>query len=118
MKRDFDLIRKILLTVENRSHEEQGNPIKIEGYTEEEISYNVKLLHEAGYVNAIDASNMDGLCWRPSSLTWRGHDFLDAARENSRWETAKKIVKEKAGTVTLAALQEVLVSLMKRAIGL
>jgi hypothetical protein len=52
----------------------------------------------------------------PRRLTWLGHEFLDAAREDLRWGQAKRLVLEKTGSVSFATLQQVLVELMKRSL--
>jgi hypothetical protein len=36
-----------------------------------------------------------------SRLTWEGHEFLDAARDEKRWKKAMSTVKEKGGTITI-----------------
>jgi hypothetical protein len=52
-------------------------------------------------------------------LTMNGHDFLDAARDETRWHKAMKIVDEKGGNaVTIGVLVQLLSTLMKQALGL
>jgi hypothetical protein len=53
-----------------------------------------------------------------SRLTWDGHEFLDVARDDSRWNQAQSIAKVKAGSVTMEVLKEILAELMKKALGL
>lgn len=67
MKRDMELIRKILL--ETESGNQHLESIQIDGYEDGLVRHAVWLLENAGYVNA-----------RANSLTWAGHDFLDAVR--------------------------------------
>lgn len=47
------------------------------------------------------------------SLTWDGHEFLEAARDDSLWEKAKRLVLEKTGTLTFEALKLALMEAMK-----
>jgi hypothetical protein len=56
--------------------------------------------------------------WRLSHLTWAGHDFADAARDDSRWAKATAVVKERAGTVTFDVLKQVLANLIKVGLGI
>jgi len=56
--------------------------------------------------------------WRPTCLTWEGHNFLDAAREESRWKKAMTVIKDKAGTVSFEIVKQVLVSMAKEQLGL
>ena len=51
-------------------------------------------------------------------LTMTGHDFLEAARDNTRWNKAKKIINEKGSTITIGVLTQLLTALMKESIGL
>ena len=117
MKRDMDLARLILLEIEDRSWDETGRPLKIDGYSDESVSYQIKLMGEAGLIKTRDFSSGSGLCYLPGSLTWFGHDFLDAARQESRWKQAMSLVREKAGTVTFEIVKEVLVALARSQLG-
>ncbi|MGH7137033.1 MAG: DUF2513 domain-containing protein [Pirellulales bacterium] len=53
-----------------------------------------------------------------TALTWSGHEFLDAARDEGRWTEAKRLTKEKAGSITMAALTQILTRLMTQALGM
>lgn len=119
MKRDMDLIRQILLTIEAHSKPNEWVPtiFGIDEHTPEEISYHIKLLTQAGLIEATDVSTMSKFKWQATCLTWAGHEFLDAAREEGRWEKAKKLVLEKTGTLSFEALKVVLTDLIQRALG-
>ena len=52
------------------------------------------------------------------NLTWEGHEFAEAARDETRWEKAMGIVTEKGGAITIDVLKNLLSSLMKAALGL
>ena len=94
MKRDMDLIREILLQVEARPTVTGIDLVEIPGHEQEEISYHVKLLADAGFLEAHDLRTMarDGFRYAPSALTNAGHDFLDAARNKAVWaKTMEKI---------------------------
>jgi DNA-binding transcriptional ArsR family regulator len=118
MKRNMDLARLILFEIEKRSWEETLRPLSIDGYSDEDVSYQIKLLKEAGLIKARDFSSGSTLRYVPGSLTWLGHDFLDAARQESRWKQAMSLVREKAGSVTFEIVKEVLVAIARRQVGL
>ncbi len=99
MKRDMDLVRKILLDVEE-SDEWRHSAVTIERLDDEMVSYHVKLLHQAGLIEAVDKTSLGTLCWHPTTLTWDGHEFLDAARDESRWGTAKNTLLSKVGVLS------------------
>jgi hypothetical protein len=112
----MDLARAILFALEKCEKPWGMHEFEIEGATAEQISYHVKLLHQAGLIEAHDASSLNQFKWYPSSLTWAGHEFLDAARDNSRWNRAKKIAADKGGHLTFEVLRELLLQLMRQTI--
>lgn len=64
------------------------------------VSYHVCLLQEAGLIHAIDFLSNDGTCWRPTRLTFAGHEFLDSVRDPKVWDYAKGVA-DKAGSHAL-----------------
>ena len=119
MRRDMDLVRKILLRVESDAEGLDPIGLSIEGYSEEQVGYHCYILGQSGLVDVIDTTSMRSTS--PSaairSLTWAGHDFLDAAREPSRWQQAKDVV-EKLGGGSFAIWTSVLTSLVAKNLGL
>lgn len=115
MKRDMDLCRKILEAVEQAPTSIGFVEIEIEGYSADEISYNVLLLQEAGLLTAIDITGMSSSVqeMKPERLTWEGHEFLEAARNETRWKRAKDIIQEKGGGAVFEVVKAVLIDLMK-----
>lgn len=53
-----------------------------------------------------------------TNLTWEGHEFAEAARDERRWKNAMGIVAERSGNITLDVMKQLLVSLMKGTLGL
>lgn len=113
MKRDLELIRRMLLTME--AFEQFDSPsvwpalVEACGAPEDVLEYHVILLHEAGLIDAIDlGSGDDGPSWVPMRLTWDGHEFLDAARSETVWGKAKKIVAEKGVGMSFDVLKALL----------
>jgi hypothetical protein len=115
MIRDWDLIRKILLQIEDH----RGGPItaapKIENYTDDEISHALTIMKEAKFIDATETKRPGSRypVIIPTRLTWEGHDFLDAARDDDRWNKAKKIITDNmGGNVPFDVLNTILLSLM------
>jgi Hypothetical protein (DUF2513) len=52
----------------------------------------------------------------PTRLTWDGHEFLDAARDDTRWQKAKRYIVEKGSGLSFEVLQGVLMKLMTDAL--
>jgi hypothetical protein len=119
MKRDLELIRKMILAIED-APSGWAPVLKFEGYTDAQFGYHAYLLLDAGFARGQDASTIGGEGPEGfiSSLTWAGHEFAEAARDETRWRKALGIVQEKGGTVTIGVLTQLLVSLMKGALGI
>lgn len=114
MTRDMDLVRLILIEIEKHPHVSTRMNLSIDGFSEDAVSYHVKILSQAGLIEATQMSNApkDSI-WIPISLTWEGHEFLDAAKDDTRWNKAKSIVKEKGGTMAFEVIKSVLIELAK-----
>ena len=116
MKRELELIRLILLEIEKQPYDQGPIEAEIPGYTSAQISYHVLLLKDAGLIEAIDFSTFAGSDWKPTRLTWQGHEFLDASRDEGRWQKALSIMKEKAGGIAFDVLKELLLQYMRTSV--
>ncbi|MDR2549389.1 MAG: DUF2513 domain-containing protein [Desulfobulbus sp.] len=100
MKRDMNIIRKIVLAVRD-----SNEPVReVEGVSPEEFRFHVQLIVEAGLAIGIRAEPFRSL--RPeeatipptsevtvlSRLTWDGHDFADSIQNDKVWKKACKMV--------------------------
>jgi Hypothetical protein (DUF2513) len=114
MKRDMDLVRKILLKIEELPSYDELVDIEIEGYSEENIQFHLIQLQEANLIEVLDIglSKFQGrVNIAPTRLTWQGHEFLDNARDETRWNEAKKIAGQKGGSMAFDVIKGVLVQL-------
>jgi len=48
---------------------------------------------------------MGGSDWKAKRLTWAGHEFIEAARNDTVWQKTKTVVREKTGALTLEMLK-------------
>jgi DNA-binding transcriptional ArsR family regulator len=112
MKRDFEVFRKLLIGLEEKDNFQFPLRPKIAGVSDEEVAYHIKLLSDAGLVDASDWSTDDESDWVVTSMTAAGHDYLDSMRNETVWNRAKDFVRKNGGVLTLQttswALQEVL----------
>ena len=90
MKRDMDLIRKILLATEDLPY--GGQLSKLEGVPEEEFITHALWLKEAGLIEAIGQAGSGSYAKHAivSRLTWQGTEFVSAMRDETLWAKAKK----------------------------
>jgi len=114
MKRNMDLCRAILLHLEAQADNSAPQRISVDGVTDGEVSYHVKLLVDAGLIDALDFSDLTSSQWDPICLTWEGHEFLDAARDDTIWSKTKA----QAGDVPIQVLKELLIQTARNAVGL
>jgi hypothetical protein len=120
MKRDMDLVRQILLKIEEHEHGLAPRNLAIEGYSEEQIAYHVHLMGQGGLLQVADVTHTGSASPEaiPLRMLWGGHDFLDAAREQSIWDKAKAKIAGAGASVTFEVLKAVLVGITKDALGL
>jgi len=119
MQRDMDLCRAILLKLEQDQEPNQGQgKIDVEGYSAALISYNIKMLSQAEYVEALDMSGFNDSDWRAMSLTWKGHEFLDATRDNGIWRKVKAELKDRATSAPFALIQQLAMKYVAAQLGL
>lgn len=90
MRRDSDLIRSILLTVEKDEHCELLRLPVIEGYNEEAVHFHTRLLVEKGFLRSYLAHRTVRQPWVCIRMTWEGYDFLDAVRDPVIWRSVKR----------------------------
>src|SRR5690349_21148395 len=119
MKRDPDLIRHILLKIEENDNLDgymgAGVFVNDRWLDKDEINFHLKLLLEAGYIKGVQQSADNKTSVMISRLTWEGYEFLDAARDDGRWKAAKEAVGQ-AGGFTFDLMKPVLVELAAQTI--
>jgi hypothetical protein len=109
VKRDMDLIRKLLMIIEEEDLGEGLQGKQIEGrYTELQaegriIQGHLHLMAESQLIDVIDASASGGLCLIPERLTALGHDYLSAIRDENVWSKTKEAVGKAGGSAVLEA---------------
>lgn len=114
MKRNMDKVREILFALENSDGQPDLRPLLSENFTERDLGYHQYLIHEAGLAEGIAPANGALLSHDDfpyvilTHLNNAGHDFLDLARDSTRWDKAKQVAAEKAGGLTIAVLTQVL----------
>lgn len=115
MTRDMNLCRLILLEAEKLPPTPAAldQPIEIPGHEYDVICGHIKLLVDAGLVEARDWGSMDGVDWRIERLTNSGHDFLAAARDDTLWSRATTQLGPKITTISIKVLGDVLAQLAR-----
>ncbi|MDZ4104380.1 MAG: DUF2513 domain-containing protein [Hydrogenophaga sp.] len=109
MKRDWDLIREVLIEIEALEEPKRymvtygvGDEHQPEAHAK---AHQALLLWKAGFIEAVDASSLAGPAIVSPALTWQGHDLLDTLRSKPVWERIKKIAEEKGIELTFDAVK-------------
>jgi hypothetical protein len=120
MKRDMDLIRLILLAIEESPGDLRmpdgpyvwASKITVEGRGAEEIRDHLPIIEFLDLIKQVDmstASRVDSLV----RLTNKGHDFVALTRDKARWKDVTGVVVEITGGLHFEVLTAVI---RKRAI--
>ncbi|TVQ59120.1 MAG: DUF2513 domain-containing protein [Phycisphaerales bacterium] len=121
MRRDFGLIREILLRAE--ANEDGFAPREIPGWSRSEVQYHhrlmvcERLLEYPRYTDPRIATVMSRLRV-PPRITWSGHDFLDAARDDTVWNEALRRVGGAAASVSFGVMTQILTTLVTKSMGI
>ena len=109
MKRDWDVIREVLIEVE-----------ALDTHTRDKAQYSVThgqpadtdlkaehalMLWEAGFIDASDAGADEGPALLSPKLTWQGHDLLETMRSPRVWNRIKTVAEEKGVELTFDAVK-------------
>jgi len=123
MKRDLDLIREILLFVEEKSP--PGGPcpvVEISGFDKAMTGAHIDLLMEAHLLNAVTPGGRK-VAIPPHvvhiyGLSWTGHEFLALAAPRPMWENMKTEALKHGVNLTLDMALSLLKHLAARHLGL
>ncbi|PHL20883.1 DUF2513 domain-containing protein [Enterococcus faecium] len=115
MKLNQDCVRDILLELEKKldlNTQLYKNDLltfsSYEKYGEKDFFYTLLKLTEAGYLNAkvTAGANNPVFSVNISSISWKGHEFLDSVRDNEVWKQTKSIIF-KFSSVSITTIENI-----------
>lgn len=113
MKRDMDLIRRMLLAAEEATTPIPDTAFADAEHTRALVAHNIEIMRQAGLVKATGSSDLSGNSFATiESVTWAGHEFADAVRNDTIWSRTKQQVASTAGAATLDIVKQVAVGLL------
>ena len=118
MKRDIELIRMVMLAAEESKDPYELVDPKFEGHNETEISYHIALLDDAGLLHGQDRSAIGVFRWSAGALTWAGHEFVEAVRDESVWKEALAITAKSGDGTVFEVLNKALMQVLEKRAGL
>lgn len=110
MKRDFSLLRKLLIFFYQKEHPNAIEVPPIEGYDEITIKNHLVLMYEAGLLRCepVRSSTSDRVIYViPFNLTWNGHEFLAKVRDERAWQRVLAAIQEKRGALAFSIINKI-----------
>ena len=111
MKRDMELIRTILLVIEEHDPMALGECEEFKEVRNEVLAGHVRLLKEMNYIDR-------GLQDRVYRLKPAGHEFIANAKDATVWKKVTDEIKEKAPSVSIGVLTQLLAKATAKSLGL
>lgn len=106
MKRDWDLIRALLLEIESLGTGQHFHPQPYAGHTLESVSHHLHLMCQAGLAECTAHHPWNGdPVMIAKGLTLAGHDLLDPIRDDDAWEATKAFLQQRMGGISLETLR-------------
>jgi hypothetical protein len=117
VQRNMDLVRAILMKIENSPSGWAPQHFGIEAFPPEQVGYHAHIMMQEGLIEGTDVTHMEsqGPEAIPTNLTWKGHEFLDLARDPERWNQAKATIA-KIGSAPISLWMKVLTDLTLKGI--
>lgn len=122
MKRDMELVIKILDILAEREDISVIQRMEVEGYDDRVVAYHLRRMYEAGLLDAeaVVSSTTESRLINvlPFGLSWAGHEFHDSMKS----KTVASQVKERLGgaiaDVPFSLIKELALSLGRSQLGL
>lgn len=124
MKRDMNLIKRLLVRIEQECHGdgietfENDEVLNEEGYDSLQITYHAKLVWDQLLIDATEVGTSDGPGVAVKRLTAQGHDFLDAARDEMVWQKAMQKIGGPLAGIPIDVLRDLLIQYVRQKFGL
>ena len=118
MKRDFDLVRDILIQTEKSDDVLDGEVLVTSERSPELIAYHFEMMRDYGLIEAKIDYAMGGnpVNMIVKRITWQGYDYLDAIRSKKIWDKAVRAINETVGETSLSVLKDTCLQLVKQSI--
>jgi hypothetical protein len=97
----MELVRTILLRAQDSEYARlRSEELVTEDWPEFVVAEHMRILREAGFIEASVTDypeEVGAVRGRVLRLTWAGHEFIDAAANDTIWRKSLAFVKEKGG---------------------
>jgi len=124
MKRDLDLIREIMLVLEDKMEYDEDftsdrlyEIMQNEILTHAKLFYHIELLAEGNFIKIEEYKYMGGRDFIVNTITSEGQDFLDTIRQKKTWDIVKGKASEIGGS-SISLIVEIGKDYLKKQIGI
>lgn len=121
MKRDWDVIRKILLTCEAAPSGQRITSRAFPDLDKAVVFEHVRILTDAGYLEADlkpSSTGAGGGEFMILYMAWDGHDLLAKMKSDTWWAKIKKVAADKGLTLTFDVIKTLALPAAKELFGL
>lgn len=111
MKRDMELMRKILFEIEDKYNAGEGSirELNIKNYEMPVVAEHCDILYQVGLVNLYNPRESDSglISFFVGNLTNAGYDFLELIRNEEIWQKTAQEVKKKKLPQTIETISKI-----------
>jgi hypothetical protein len=120
MQRNLELIRTILLECESSESGYPPDSVHEKAQNDSVYGYHCYLIVDAGLAEGADVTHCgsDSPVYLITKLTFKGHDFLDATRDQGVWDRTKTKIASTVKTATLEIVMDVAKAFIRHQLGL
>ena len=107
MQRNWDIIRKILLKIEQLPTENsEFISNELDGVDNEAVAYHMRLLLESGLIVGGCRDALGPPLCHANRLTWEGHEFLDKIKNETLWQQIKATARSKGIDLSFTVIKD------------
>ncbi|KAE9633744.1 DUF2513 domain-containing protein [Defluviitalea raffinosedens] len=121
MKRNFDLIRHILLKIEESDSERMTiDDFVTDEYSPKEISFHIRLLLDVNYIEATSIRTLGSPFeeFIVQRITMFGYEYLDSVRDPKIWTETKAKLQKATSSVSLEIVKSVATKIISGMLGI
>ncbi len=120
MKRDLDLVRRILFRCETAAAGEALESKEFAALASDAatLAEHIGMMADAGLIKVIDTSSHEGEDYIIRRITWAGHEFLESVRDDTLWSKAQEHILKPGASWTFDILREWLKYEVKERLGI
>lgn len=107
MKRNWTLIRKILLTLEAQVDADGIDSDTIPQFSPAIVNFHFELLRQADLITIQKTESLSGTYILATSMTWQGYEFLEHIRQDTLWNKVKETIANRGASLSFELIKSV-----------